>query len=106
MQDLFNFFSSSDPFYNHVFFLVSNISSSQLSINQVGNWLERDSDYQTEAPASYQERINAFRNAYVTQSTLRQEAESRLMTIVGNRMDSQDRALKGSTFSNIQEYEE
>ena len=72
----------------------------------VGNWLERDSDYQTEAPASYQERVDAFRSAYITQSGLRQEAESRLMTIVVNRMDSQDRALKGSSFSNIQEYEE
>ena len=36
----------------------------------------------------------------------RAEAESRLMTIVVNRMDSQDRALKGSSFNNIQEYEE
>ena len=72
----------------------------------MGNWLERDSDYFTEPPASYQERIEAFRTAYITQSGLRAEAESRLMTIVVNRMDSQDRALKGSSFSNIQEYEE
>ena len=27
----------------------------------VGNWLERDPEYHTEAPASYQERIEAFR---------------------------------------------
>lgn len=31
----------------------------------VGNWLEYDSDYQTEAPASYTERIEAFRQGRV-----------------------------------------
>lgn len=72
----------------------------------VDNWLERDTDYFTETPASYQERIEAFRSAYITQTELRQVAESKLTTVVVNRMDSQDRALKRASFSNVQEYEE
>ena len=34
----------------------------------VGNWLERDPEYHTEAPASYQERIEAFRTGTAEQS--------------------------------------
>ena len=33
----------------------------------VGNWLERDPEYHTEAPASYQERIEAFRTGTAEQ---------------------------------------
>lgn len=62
----------------------------------VGNWLERDSEWTTENPASYEERIEKFKEAYVSQSQARQEAESRLMRLVVNRMDSQDRAIMGS----------
>ena len=50
--------------------------------------------------------ITFLSSAYIVQTELRQKAESRLMTIVVNRMDAQDRALKGSTLSNIEEYEE
>lgn len=65
-------------------------------------------EYNTVPPASYEERVEAFRTAYIKQSELRQEAESRLMTIVVNRMDIQDRVLKGSGFvSNlVDEYQE
>jgi hypothetical protein len=74
--------------------------------SQVGNWLQRDPDYDTPNPASYEERIEEFRQAYIAQTQLRKQAESRLETIVASRMDAQDRALMGGMLPKVFELDE
>jgi hypothetical protein len=51
-----------------------------------------------EGAKSYDERVEEFRSAYITQSQLRQQAEARLTRMVRNRMDQQDKTLFGGRF--------
>lgn len=61
----------------------------------VKNWFtDVDPDiYEPTPSASYQENIESFRQAYIIQSKLRQDAEAGLTRMIANRMDAQDRAL-------------
>lgn len=68
-------------------------SGSRPRAEQKGNWLDRDEDWGRENPDSYEKRIEEFRKAYMEQTTLRKEAESKLNRMVRDRMDSQDRLL-------------
>ena len=65
---------------------------------QMDNWLTRDPDWHIEPPASYQERVEQFRAAYIQQTKLRKEAEEKLQKMVVNRMDAQDAALISGRF--------
>mmetsp|Transcript_15263 Transcript_15263/g.20914 ORF Transcript_15263/g.20914 Transcript_15263/m.20914 type:complete len:691 (+) Transcript_15263:1-2073(+) len=65
---------------------------------ELGNWLERDPDFGTEVARSPEERLEQFRKAFVEQSELRKQAESRLDRMIGNRLDQQERILYGGRF--------
>ena len=45
--------------------------------DQVDNWLEKDPEWSPKIAQSYDERMDEFRSAYITQTELRKEAESR-----------------------------
>ena len=70
-------------------------SGSRPKGNTVGNWLEYDNDWTHEPPQSVTDRMKQFRDAYIKQTELRKEAESKLSKVISNRMDIQDRAFLG-----------
>lgn len=67
--------------------------------DKVGNWLERDSNYKIPPLESVEDRMLSFREAYIAQTELRKEAESRLTQMIGNRMAFQDKILYGGQFA-------
>ena len=60
---------------------------------EVGNWLERDPDWFSKLPATYEERILEFKKAYMQQTQERKQAEGILEGTVSDRMAVQDREL-------------
>ena len=65
----------------------------------MGNWLQLDRDWDVPQPRSFEERVDQFRDAYIMQTELRKSAETRLMRMVRNRMDSQDKYIYDARFS-------
>lgn len=65
--------------------------------SEVGKWLERDPDYLTKLPQSYEERIRDFQAAYAEQLRLRSVAEGTLEGLVNDRLTVQDRILRGES---------
>eukprot|EP01041_Mallomonas_annulata_P008592 gene8592-17721_t len=62
--------------------------------NDVGNWLERDPDWNaTGVVESYEQRIEEFRQAYIKQTNLRLAAEERMNGMIGKKLDDQDKIL-------------
>ena len=74
-------------------------SGSRPKGSEVDNWLQLDRDWDAPQPRSFEERVDQFRDAYIMQTQLRKAAESRLMRMVRNRMDSQDKYIYDSRFS-------
>ena len=62
--------------------------------SSVGDWFYDDDELMTPEPASYEERIEEFRKAYIEQTQARMDAESKLAEMVENTMDAQDKAIK------------
>ena len=60
----------------------------------VGDWFFDDDEVMTPEPSSFEERIDEFRKAYIEQSQLRQDAESKLADMIENKMDAQDKAVR------------
>lgn len=63
----------------------------------VGNWLDLDPDWAIDVPESQSERLEYFREAYIEQCRLREEAEMKLGRMVDKRIDKQDKAIFGMT---------
>ena len=61
--------------------------------SEVGDWLERDPDFLYRANGTYQERMNQFRDAYITQTKLRLKAEEKMDKVINSRLDEQDKML-------------
>lgn len=72
--------------------------------DQVDNWLEKDPEWSPKIAQSYDERMDEFRSAYITQTELRKEAESRLTKMIGNRMAVQEKVLYANKFTDRDEY--
>eukprot|EP00607_Mallomonas_marina_P004484 CAMPEP_0182438364 /NCGR_PEP_ID=MMETSP1167-20130531/85712_1 /TAXON_ID=2988 /ORGANISM="Mallomonas Sp, Strain CCMP3275" /LENGTH=520 /DNA_ID=CAMNT_0024631687 /DNA_START=608 /DNA_END=2170 /DNA_ORIENTATION=- len=60
----------------------------------VGNWLERDPDWNTPQVASYEERLSKFRESYIIQTNLRMSAETSLDKRIDTQLDGQERESK------------
>lgn len=68
-------------------------SGSRPKGSEVGNWLERDPEWFSKTPSTYEERILEFKQAYMKQTQERKKAEGVLDGIVIDRMAVQDREL-------------
>lgn len=75
------------------------LSNKRPTGNNVDNWLQRDPDHGVEAADSYEKRMAEFRAAYITQTELRKEAETRMTQMIRDRMAFQDKVLYGNQFS-------
>ena len=81
------------------FYLIDAFSGGRPKGSEVGNWLQLDRDWDVPQPRSFEERVDQFRDAYIMQTELRKAAETRLMRMVRNRMDSQDKYIYDARFS-------
>jgi hypothetical protein len=66
----------------------------------VGNWLELDPDWTVSVPESQSERLEYFRQAYIEQCRLREQAEMKLGRMVDDKIDRQNKAIFGSSSAN------
>jgi len=81
-------------------------SGARPKASQVGDWLKNDPDWTTPQPAAYEERVEKFREAYISLTEERKAAESKLTDLVRNRMDAQDRLIYGPGLVALKDGEE
>jgi len=75
-------------------FYTNAFSGKRPKASNVGNWFYDDDGLNSDMPESYEERVENFRKAYIEQTRLRTEAEGRLLDMIENRMDMQDKAIQ------------
>jgi hypothetical protein len=75
-------------------FYTESFSGKRKKAKQVGDWLYLDPDLSVPMPASDQEKVDRFRDAYMEQTRLRKAAEAKLGGVQGNAMEAQDRMLE------------
>ena len=70
---------------------TSAFSGARPKASAVGDWLRRDPEFESPNPASYEERIEMFKQAYIKQTTLRQVRDVVSSSLCGRTSARTDR---------------